>query len=101
MPIVIPIFVLIVSTVLFITPILSDPKPQFLIGLVFILSAFLIYIPFVYLKKRLSIVDDFTKFIQYLMVVVPPEKDEADAEENHSVEGNEGETEAPMIAAVV
>lgn len=45
--------------------------------------------------------DDFTKFIQYLMVVVPPEKDEADAEENHSAEGDEGETEAPMIAAVV
>jgi len=35
------------------------------------------------------------------MVVVPPEKDEADAEENHSAEGDEGETEAPMIAAVV
>jgi len=35
------------------------------------------------------------------MVVVPPENDEADAEENHSVVANEGETEAPMIAAVV
>jgi hypothetical protein len=93
--------VLIVSTILFITPILNDPKPQFLIGLVFILSAFLIYIPFVYQKKRLSIVDNFTKFIQVLMVVVPPEKDEADSEENHVVEDDEGETEAPMIAAVV
>lgn len=100
-PIVIPIFVLIVSTVLFITPILNDPKPQFLIGLVFILSAFLIYIPFVYQKKRLSIVDNFTKFIQVLMVVVPPEKDEGDAEENRSVEDDEVGTEAPMIAAVV
>jgi len=30
------------------------------------------------------------------MVVVPPEKDEADSEEN-----DKGETEAPMIAAVV
>lgn len=35
------------------------------------------------------------------MVVVPPEKDEGGAEENHSVEDDEGETEAPMIAAVV
>ncbi|XP_025195191.1 b(0,+)-type amino acid transporter 1-like [Melanaphis sacchari] len=100
-PIIIPIIVLIVSAVLFITPILNDPKPQFLIGLVFILSAFLIYIPFVFLKKRLSIVDNFTKFIQYLMVVVPPENEEAGAEENCSVENDEGETKVPMIAAVV
>lgn len=35
------------------------------------------------------------------MVVVPPEKDEADAEENDSVEVDKGETETPMIAAVV
>lgn len=35
------------------------------------------------------------------MVVVPPEKDEADAEENRSVEDDEVGTEAPMIAAVV
>jgi len=35
------------------------------------------------------------------MVVVPPEKDEADAEENCSVKDDEVETEAPMIAAVV
>jgi len=45
--------------------------------------------------------DNFTKFIQVLMVVVPPEKDEADSEENRVVEDDEGETEAPMIAAVV
>jgi len=36
------------------------------------------------------------------MVVVPPEKDEAGAEENRNVEDDdEGETEAPMIASVV
>jgi len=35
------------------------------------------------------------------MVVVPPEKDEGGAEENRSVENDKGETEAPMIAAVV
>lgn len=35
------------------------------------------------------------------MVVVPPEKDEADSEENRVVEDDEAETEAPMIAAVV
>lgn len=46
-------------------------------------------------------IDNFTKFIQVLMVVVPPEKDEADAEENCSVNNDQRETEAPMIAAVV
>ncbi|VVC39527.1 Hypothetical protein CINCED_3A008420 [Cinara cedri] len=55
-PIIIPIFVLVMSTILFLTPIISNPKPQFLIGLVFILSAFLIYIPFVYQKTRFPIV---------------------------------------------
>lgn len=58
-PIIIPIFVLAISICLFLTPIITDPKPQFLIGLAFILSAFLIYIPFVYLKIRLPIVGTY------------------------------------------
>jgi len=45
--------------------------------------------------------DNFTKFIQVLMVVVPPEKDEVDAEEKHGLDDEVGETEAPMIANVV
>jgi len=52
-------FVLIVSVVLFMTPIIKEPKPQFLIGLAFILSAFVVYIPFVYQKKRLAIVGTY------------------------------------------
>lgn len=59
-PIIIPIFVLAISIGLFLTPIITDPKPQFLIGLAFILSAFLLYIPFVYLKIRLPIVGTYT-----------------------------------------
>ncbi|XP_050538421.1 b(0,+)-type amino acid transporter 1-like isoform X2 [Daktulosphaira vitifoliae] len=55
-PIIIPVFVLIVSVVLFLTPIVYNPRPQYLIALVFILSAFLIYIPFVYQKRRLTVV---------------------------------------------
>jgi len=90
-PIVIPIFVLIVSVVLFVTPIINDPKPQFLIGLIFILSAFLIYIPFVYQKKRLAVLDHFTKFVQVTMSVVPPEKDEQEeqTEEKMCLENQE------------
>ncbi|XP_025418497.1 b(0,+)-type amino acid transporter 1-like isoform X2 [Sipha flava] len=74
-PIVIPIFVLIVSVVLFLTPIIQDPKPQFLIALALIVSAFVLYVPFVYQKKRLSVVDTFTGFIIRLMDVLPPEED--------------------------
>ncbi|XP_025418601.1 b(0,+)-type amino acid transporter 1-like isoform X3 [Sipha flava] len=74
-PIVIPIFVLFMSVVLFLTPIIAEPKPQFLIALAFILSAFFIYVPFVYQKKRFSAVDHFTKSIQTLMGVMPQEKD--------------------------
>lgn len=66
-PIVIPIFVLVMSVVLFMTPILSNPKPQFLVALVFILSAFLIYIPFVYQKTRFPIVGTYTKRLDVVL----------------------------------
>lgn len=61
-PIVIPIFVLVMSVVLFLTPIIAEPKPQFLIALAFILSAFFIYVPFVYQKKRFSVVGKYVVF---------------------------------------
>ncbi|XP_050538422.1 b(0,+)-type amino acid transporter 1-like isoform X3 [Daktulosphaira vitifoliae] len=80
-PIIIPVFVLIVSVVLFLTPIVYNPRPQYLIALVFILSAFLIYIPFVYQKRRLTVVDSFTKYTQLLMDVVPPECEESEVTE--------------------
>lgn len=54
-PIIIPMLVLTMSIILFMTPLLNEPKPQYLIGLLFVFSAFLIYIPFVYQKKRYSI----------------------------------------------
>ncbi|XP_050422948.1 b(0,+)-type amino acid transporter 1-like [Adelges cooleyi] len=80
-PIIIPIFVLIMSVILVVTPILLDPKPEFLIALGFILSAFLIYIPFVYQKRKLQFVDTLTKYVQLLMDVVPPEQDEPEISE--------------------
>ncbi|VVC39531.1 Amino acid/polyamine transporter I [Cinara cedri] len=75
-PIVIPIFVLVMSVLLFLTPIVTQPKPQFLIALAFVLIAVVIYIPCIYQKRRLSIVDKFTETIKKCMGVVPPEKDD-------------------------
>ncbi|VVC39532.1 Amino acid/polyamine transporter I [Cinara cedri] len=75
-PIIIPIFVLAMSVMLFLTPIITRGKPQFLYALVFILFAVVVYIPFVYQKKRLSIVDYLTEATKNCLGVVPPEKDD-------------------------
>ncbi|VVC39529.1 Amino acid/polyamine transporter I [Cinara cedri] len=77
-PIVIPVLVLVASIVLFLTPLIQSPKPQFLIALALILSAFAVYVPFVYHKKRWSFVDNFTRAIEKLMGVVKPDTDETE-----------------------
>uniref|UniRef100_A0A8D8XDK1 b(0,+)-type amino acid transporter 1 n=2 Tax=Cacopsylla melanoneura TaxID=428564 RepID=A0A8D8XDK1_9HEMI len=78
-PLVIPIFVLILSIVLFITPIVYDPKPQFLNAIVFIGLGILVYIPFVYYKYRMPYLENITYLIQVLLKVVPPEETDQDS----------------------
>ncbi|VVC39535.1 Hypothetical protein CINCED_3A024114 [Cinara cedri] len=56
LPIVVPVIILVVCAILFLTPIISEPKPQYLVALVLVFSALPLYVPFVYLKKRWSIV---------------------------------------------
>lgn len=51
-PIILPIFTLVVSIFLVVTPIISDPDIKYLSAMGFIFSGVAVYIPFVYLKKR-------------------------------------------------
>lgn len=51
-PTIIPCFILCVSIFLSTLPIIADPSPKYLFAIGFILSGILVYVPFVYYKKR-------------------------------------------------
>lgn len=85
-PLVIPIFVLAMSVVLSVIPIVTKPAPQFLIAVAFIVLGILVYIPFVYYQYRMPYLDNITYFIQVLLKVVPPEKTDQDS--NGDAESN-------------
>lgn len=70
-PIVLPIFTLLVSVFLVVTPIISEPSPKYLFALAFILIGVAVYIPFVYFKKRPKIMNKFTHLIQLFFMVAP------------------------------
>lgn len=73
-PIIIPIFILGVSLFLSITPIVTEPSFKYLSAVGFILIGVLVYIPFVYQKKRPAMMDRLTEITQLLFMAVPPEK---------------------------
>ncbi|XP_008479083.3 b(0,+)-type amino acid transporter 1-like [Diaphorina citri] len=83
-PLVIPIFVLIMSIVLSLTPIVTKPAPQFLIAVAFIVLGILVYIPFVYYQYRMPYLDNITYFIQVLLKVVPPDQTDPDNSDTES-----------------
>lgn len=58
-PLILPIFTLMVSIFLVVTPIISDPDIKYLSAIGFILSGVAVYIPFVYLKKRPQIMNKY------------------------------------------
>lgn len=75
-PIVIPIFILGVAIFLSVMPIVNDPSLKYLSAVGFILVGVLLYIPFVYYKKRPAMMDRLTEITQLMFMVVPPEKSE-------------------------
>ncbi|CAH0771800.1 unnamed protein product [Bemisia tabaci] len=75
-PIVIPIFVMIIASCLAIIPIAMKPQPQYLIAVGFLISGFVVYIPFIYFQKKLFGADMFTKAVKSVMNVQPPDQDQ-------------------------
>ena len=73
-PLVIPIFVMIVSVYLVIGPIASNPQIQYVYALLFILAGLIFYVPFVYYKKVLPGIGHVTIFLQKLVSVLPIEQ---------------------------
>lgn len=71
-PIVVPIFVLLVSVFLVFAPIVDEPKIEFLYAAIFILAGLIFYVPFVHFQKVLPGMEKFTLFMQLLMEVSPP-----------------------------
>ena len=53
MPIVIPIIVMVISALLVVTPIASNPQLGYIYALCFIFAGLFFYVPFVYYKKVL------------------------------------------------
>lgn len=58
-PTIIPILILGVAVFLSTVPIVADPSPKYLFAIGFILSGVLVYIPFVYYRKRPRIMSKF------------------------------------------
>lgn len=70
-PIVLPIFTLLVSVFLVVTPIISEPSLKYLIALGFILAGVAVYTPFVYFKKRPKVMNKLTHLIQLFFMAAP------------------------------
>lgn len=66
-----PIFTLVVSIFLVVTPIVSNPDVKYLSAIAFIMLGVAVYIPFVYLKKRPRIMNKITHLIQLSFLVAP------------------------------
>ncbi|XP_046391371.1 b(0,+)-type amino acid transporter 1-like [Ischnura elegans] len=73
-PIVIPIFILIVALYLAIIPIVTDPSAKYLFAVFLIAIGVAVYVLFVQKKRKLPCIDSLTRNIQLLMEVVPSEK---------------------------
>lgn len=59
-PLFIPIFTLAVAVFLVVTPMVTEPPLKFLVGIGFVLSGLVFYIPFVYYKKRPKLMGKLT-----------------------------------------
>lgn len=70
-PLFVPIFTLAVALFLSIMPLVSEPSLKFLFAIGFILSGVVVYIPFVYMKRKPFFVDKLCYLIQVLFEVVP------------------------------
>lgn len=77
-PLILPIFTLLVSIFLVVTPIISEPDVKYLSAIGFILTGVAVYIPFVYMKKRPKIMNKLTHLIQLFFMVAPTCLDEKD-----------------------
>ncbi|OWF41468.1 B(0,+)-type amino acid transporter 1 [Mizuhopecten yessoensis] len=77
-PLVIPIFVLLISIYLVVTPFIQDPKVEFLYALAFLGAGAVVYIPVVYFKLSIPGMASLTRAGQCLLEVVPTQivKDE-------------------------
>jgi L-type amino acid transporter 9 len=82
-PIILPIITLIVSVFLVVTPLVDNPSLKYLSALGFILSGVVVYIPFVYYKKRPRFMDSITHYIQLFFMVVPSTSAAAEEENNN------------------
>lgn len=70
-PIIIPIFTLGVALFLSIMPIVSEPSLKFLSAIGFILSGVVVYIPFIYYRRKPVFMHKLTYLIQVLFEAVP------------------------------
>ena len=71
MPIIVPVFALLICSLMFVAPFINDPKVEFFYGLGFILSGFIVYIPFVYLERKTPGFDKVTSFAQLMLQICP------------------------------
>lgn len=70
-PLVIPAIVTVISIMLAIIPLVTQPPLQYVAALILMVTGIFVYYPVVYKKKRLPGMDSFRYFIQVFFEVVP------------------------------
>lgn len=77
-PLVFPLFIILVSLFLCLVPIITTPSPRYFIALVLIGLGVAVYVPLVFYRLRPRWMDKFSFIIQVLVEVVPAEEHAAD-----------------------
>ncbi|CAH1982054.1 unnamed protein product [Acanthoscelides obtectus] len=72
-PVIIPVFILLISIYLSVAPIILEPSPKYLMAVIFMLFGGLVYYWFVYQNRKPErLMGSVTRYIQLLFQVVPP-----------------------------
>ncbi|XP_060593089.1 b(0,+)-type amino acid transporter 1-like [Ruditapes philippinarum] len=72
-PLFIPIFVLIMSIYLVVSPIIQTGRITFFYAILFVFSGLFVYIPFIYYNFKVPFLDVFYRRLQILFQLVPPQ----------------------------
>lgn len=71
LPIVMSVLALLICLLMFVAPLVRNPNIEFIYGLAFILSGFIVYVPFVYFGLKFPGFDHVTVLAQLMMDICP------------------------------
>ncbi|CAI9719157.1 b(0,+)-type amino acid transporter 1-like [Octopus vulgaris] len=70
-PIFVPVLVILGSIYLIVTPIILNPRIEFLYAFMFVISGLLVYFPFIHYKLRFPYINEITEVVQKILLIAP------------------------------